>query len=185
MLRDGLKSCNSWKGRAFLVNDFYQLSRLDSSLEPLWIHGAYEIVKNYINDTLKKEQIKLFYEIVNSHELPDGFEVPSIPNVPSSPVRVMHEGWKIGSPTWVFMGRNKPGCSQSISKDWVAVQRTVPENMWKNFDPDIPKTVWIAYNINKQMYNLENLENSTTDCIGPAFDFDELVKAVKKQELQF
>jgi hypothetical protein len=179
MLQDGLSACKSWKGKALLVNDFYQSRRIDSSLEPMWIHGAYEIVKNYIDDTLQKDQIKFFYDIIRSHELPDGFEVPSMPNVPSSPIRIMHEGWKIGSPTWIFMGRNQLGASVHVSGDWIAVKRTIPSEIYKLFDPQLPDTIWMAYNTKIQMGSM----NSSQDVgeMGPAMDFEDLVEAIEKK----
>lgn len=179
MLQESLSASKSWKGKALLVNDFYQSRRIDGSLEPMWIHGAYEIVKHYIDDTLKKEQIKLFYDIIRSHELPDGFEVPSMPNVPSSPIRIMHEGWKVGSPTWIFMGRNEPGSAIHVNGDWVAVKRTITAEIFKFFDPQLPNTIWMAYNTKIQMANMDSPQDDGV--IGPAMDFEVLAEAIDKR----
>jgi hypothetical protein len=179
MLQENLLTCRSWKGKALLVNDFYQSRRIDGSLEPLWIHRAYELVKNYIDDTLQQGQIKLFYDIIKSHELPDGFEVQSMPNVPNSPIRIMHEGWKVGSPTWIFMGRNQPEAAIHVSENWIAVKRTVPSNIYRHFDQEIPDTIWMAYNTKIQIGNMNDSQDHGV--IGPAMDFEVLKEAIEKR----
>jgi hypothetical protein len=91
----------------------------------------------------------------------------------------MHEGWKIGSPTWIFMGRNQLGASVHVSGDWIAVKRTIPSEIYKLFDPQLPDTIWMAYNTKIQMGSM----NSSQDVgeMGPAMDFEDLVEAIEKK----
>jgi hypothetical protein len=177
MLYEKLSSSNSIKEKAFFIMEHYNSRRLNSSLEPIWIHKAYEYVQQYLDDKLDQSLSKPFYEVVNSHCLKDGTEVPSFPNKPSSPVRIMHEGWKIGTPTWIFMGRNESGAVTELPNGWVVVKRVVPTSFQKLFDPDIPLQIYFAYNINDQM----GLGADTANSIGPSLDFDELCLEIEKQ----
>ena len=178
MLYENLSSAKSIKEKTGLIFDFYQKRRLEDSHEPLWTHKAYEIIKQYLDDELKKEDLGLLYEIIKSHMMPDGAEVPAIPNVPSSPVRIMHERWKIGTPTWIFMGRSLTGSTRQITPKWIAVKREIPEKLSSLFDPQIPTTIWLAYNLDKQM----GLDEKNSNCIGPTLYFDKLVDEVVKNE---
>lgn len=177
MLYETLINCKSIKEKAFHIMDFYKSRRIQSSLEPIWIHRAYELVQQYLDDKLEKDNLRNLYEIVNSHCMEDGTEVPSFPNRPSSPARIMHEGWKIGTPTWIFMGRNEYGAARDLNKGWVAVKRTVPQKFQKLFDPDIPLDIWFAYNLNDQM----GIGAETANSIGPSLDFDELCHEIDRQ----
>mgnify|MGYP006275835139 CR=1 FL=1 len=175
-LVQALECAKSWKGKACLINDFYESRRIKGSLEPIWIHRAYEIVKDYLDDKLDVNLVKIFYDIVRSHELKDGEEVPSNPSVPSSPIRIMHEGWKIGTPTWIFMGRNFSDSARQINSEWVAVSRKVPEQFHRLFTPGVPDTVWLAYSVKNQM-DFEGKQ--PVSWVGPACDLEDLVEVLE------
>ena len=176
MLSEFVDSCKSIKGKAALIYDFYKSRRLQSSLEPMWIHEAYDIVKKYLNDEIQKEEMPTLYDIIKSHSLPDGTEVSMNPNMPRSGIRIMHEGWKIGTPTWIFMGRSLPDAIKVIGSKWIAVKREVPTEYMKLFDPELPNVIWFAYHLDKMMGIKEQ------NCIGPSLDYDALVEEIEKQK---
>ena len=178
MLCESIASCKSIKEKAFLIMEHYKSSRLDNSMEPIWIHRAYEIVQEYLDDKLDKNNVNHFYDIVKSHQLPDGTEVPSFPNKPNSPVRIMHEGWKIGTPTWIFMGRKQSGAVKEFKNGWVVSRRVVPQPFQKLFDPSIPLVIYFAYNVRDQM----GMSADTANCIGPAMDLNDLHLAIERQD---
>jgi hypothetical protein len=172
---ESLIAATSIKEKVAIICDFYKSKRLDNNLEPMWIHRAYEIAQHYLDDKLPKEEMGILHEVIRSHLMPDGTEVLSMPNVPKSPIRIMHQGWKIGTPTWIFMGRNEPDAVTDLGKKWVAVKRTVPPDLYKSFDPKIPDAIWLAYNLEKQ-FGLDS-----KNCIGPALYLNQLVKIVEEQ----
>ena len=108
MLRNELLNCQNLEGKSNLIWQHYTNRKLNSNLEPKWVHAAYDLVRRYNEDpsSLNKEETSMFKELVYSHEMADGAEVQSFPHIPRSPVRIMHDGWKIGTPTWIFMGRS-------------------------------------------------------------------------------
>lgn len=168
-----LKSCKNPREKAQIIWDFYQSARLQSDLEPVWIHPDYELVQKYLENSIKKEELLRVAELIKSHEMPDGTEVSQYRGKPKSPVRIVHQGWKIGSPTWVFMGRNlHPNATQYLGKGWVAVCREVPSDLYKLFDSSIPNLVWVAYSLNKSM--------TDEDWIGPAVFYDEFILALER-----
>lgn len=179
MLRDELAVCTTPQEKAARIWANYVSRKLHSNLEPEWTHPAYELLRQFSVDPalVPQDNIRLIKEMMASFEMPDGFEVSSFPNVPKSPVRIMHDGWKIGTPTWVFMGRSENQHARALGHDWVAVAREVPEDLAKNFDPRLPRLVWIAYNTKEPM----GLTAISNNCIGPAIYFDELVSALESK----
>ena len=172
---ESLIAATSIKEKVAIICDFYKSKRLDNNLEPMWLPRAYDIAQHYLDDKLPKEEMGILHEVIRSHLMPDGTEVLSMPNVPKSPIRIMHQGWKIGTPTWIFMGRKEPDAVTDLGNKWVAVKRTVPPDLYKSFDPKIPDTIWLAYNLEKQ-FGLDS-----KNCIGPALYLNQLVKIVEEQ----
>jgi len=180
MLRDDLLDCKTLEEKSKIIWQHYEKRKLDSNLEPNWTHAAYDLVLRYNENpsALKNEESSVLKELIYSHEMLDGTEVQSFPHIPRSPVRIMHDGWKIGTPTWIFMGRSLNfNLIRSLGNDWIAVGREVPADLCHLFDPTMPKIAWIAYNINDQM----GLNAQTANCIGPALYFNELIEALEKQ----
>lgn len=174
MLRQMLINSKSLKDKAGHCWEFYISRKLKNDMEPNWTHLAYQAIKEYFDGDMQKKDFVA--EIVHSHELADGSTVSSFPGIPNSPRRVLHDGWKIGTPTWVFMGRNEHGAVTRINEKWVAVKRTIPDQIFKeNFSNDLPRDVWIAYNIDKQM----GTTASTANCIGPAFSYEQILDNLK------
>jgi len=174
-LFENLMIAKTLKEKAAIVWNHYESRKLNSSLEPNWIHVAYEEVKKFI-DGDKDADEQFVQEIVHSHALRDGISVSAFPGVPSSPMRIIHDGWKSGTPTWIFMGRSFPEAVQDIGNGWVAVSRSLPPEVYKLIDPKTaPATLWIAYHRDLQM----GLSALTANCVGPAMSFDELLIGVE------
>lgn len=171
-----IKETKNPREKAEIIRDFYLSRKLQGDLEPSWVHPSYDLIEKYLNNSLQKKDLYQLAEVLKSHEQPDGKEVPQFVNRPGGPLRIMHEGWKIGSPTWVFMGRNlHPNAVQYLGNNWVAVCREVPVELYKLFDPSIPNLVWIAYHRQNSMTFTES-EN----CIGPAVFYDVFMKLTAK-----
>ena len=148
---------------------------MDSPLEPEWVHLSYDLAFRYLDDQhLSDEEILDLHSIVESHCLVDGFSVPSFPGFPTSAERIMHEGWKAGTSTWVFMGRNVQN-AHIIKGRWVAVSRSLPKDLFDLLDQeDICDTLWIAYNLDFPF----SASHDSEKCIGPTMFYDDLKEAV-------
>lgn len=145
--------------------------------EPKWIHAGYELVYKYLHDEILDSKSEQFiHEIVKSHSLKDGFAVPAFPEKPSGPMRIIHDGWKAGTPSWVFMGRSlTPESVVPLRDGWIAVQRTLPTSIYELIDSEnAPPTLWIAYNVENQM------GMTGMNVIGPAIYFDQLVSVLEE-----
>lgn len=176
-LRESLSLADSIEDKCKLIWQHYENRKLTNSFEPNWIHAGYELVYKYLQgEKLDSKSMQLVQEIVNSHSLEDGFSVPAFPEKPSGPMRIIHDGWKAGTPSWVFMGRSlTPESVVPLKNDWIAVQRTLPSSVYELIDSDqAPPTLWIAYNLNNQM------GLTGTNVIGPAIYFDELISVVEQ-----
>lgn len=173
-LFENIQAANTLKEKANIVWKHYESRKLNSDLEPKWIHAAYEAVNKFVEGTASDEEKQLAKEVVMSHSMKDGHSVPAFPEMPSSPMRIIHDGWKSGTPTWVFMGRGiSPDSIQDIGEGWVAVKRTLPLEFYKDIDPTAPQTLWIAYHRDQQM----GTSALTSNCVGPACSLDDLLNA--------
>lgn len=180
MLFEQVRACTSLQDKAKRVWEHYLERRLPNNMEPAWTHMAYELIQRYANDpaSVTDKDLLMVKDTIYSHEMPDGTEVASFPNVPQSPVRIMHEGWKIGTPTWVFMGRNhETGKVLSLGQGWISVLRHVPEELHYHFDSAMPKDAWIAYNLKDQM----GMSALTANCVGPELYFHDLITSLERQ----
>lgn len=157
------------------------------TLEPNWIHAGYELVKKYAEwdgvgkfpEGVDEDENHLVVEICHSHGLKDGFSVPAFPGRPDSPQRIIHDGWKSGTPSWIFMGRAlTPESVVHLGAGWVAVQRTLPDELYQQMDQKAaPATLWMAYHMDTQM----GLTALTSNVIGPAVSFSQLWEAVNAE----
>ena len=157
----------------------YESRKLNSALEPAWIHAGYELVKDFIDNKLEEGNLSIVLEILHSHSLPDGSGVLAFPNQPKGPQRIIHDGWKAGTPSWIFMGRNlAPENVKYLGERWVAVQRSLPPEMYKLIDPSAaPPTLWMAYHLDNQM----GLTALTSNVIGPAIYFEDLIETIEAE----
>ena len=90
------------------------------------------------------------------------------------PDRVIHDGFKVGTTSWVFMGRkNSPVYPvKYMGKTLYAVGRTVPpsiQKMLKPVHPELGNTVWCAYDLTGE-FGVE---------IGPLFSLDQVVEVAR------
>lgn len=163
--------------KAKVVWDHYLSRRLDDLIEPPWIHFGYELVQKFVTgEKLQADQLELIDQIIASHSLKDGHEVPAFPGQPQSPMRIIHDGWKAGTPTWIFMGRSLTTASISnMGGGWWAVQRTIPVEFYQEMDQDAaPPTLWMAYKEDRQM----GITALSSNVVGPAISFTQLWQAV-------
>lgn len=150
---------------------------LRNELEPNWVHVGYSLIHKFIlGEKLDAGELELVDQIIASHSLKDGHTVPAFPGQPKSPMRIIHDGWKAGTPTWIFMGRSlTPKSVVHLGGGWVAVQRTLPDEFFKDMDKQAaPATLWMAYNMDQQM----GLTALTSNVVGPAVSFNQLWDAV-------
>ena len=158
----------------------YQSRKLNSALEPTWVHAGYELVKKFLDgDKLEPDDLHLVKEMIHSHSLADGTSVAAFPNIPKSPQRIIHDGWKAGTPSWIFMGRSlAPENVKYLGERWVAVQRTLPPEFYKLIDKSAaPASLWMAYNLDKQM----GITALSSNVIGPAIFFDQMIEAIEEE----
>lgn len=177
VLKESLSSCKTLKEKVSVILSHYASRKINGPLEPEWIHVAYELLQKFADDKASKNDYVLIKDLIASHEISDGSDVWSIPGIPSSPKRIIHDCWKVGSPTWVFMGRNNPNSAFFLIDDWIAVRRKIPESIFKMFNQDLPDETWIAYNRKQQM----GTTTTTANCIGPAFSWQQLINAVEEK----
>lgn len=196
-LSKAISEATSYKDKAQLVWDHYLSRQLPSAyveggniigtLEPNWIHSGYELIRKFLDNenssgdqrSLSPDELKSINQIIESHALNDGVSVPAFPGQPKSPMRIIHDGWKAGTPSWIFMGRAlTPESFVHLGAGWVAVQRTIPDEFYAQMDQQAaPATLWMAYNRDKQM----GLTALTSNVIGPAISFDQLWDAVNAE----
>jgi hypothetical protein len=192
-LSTAIAAAPTYKAKAQVVWDHYVRRQLpavmmnniilQNELEPNWIHFGYELIHKFIfsrvGEKLDADELELVDQIIVSHSLKDGHTVPAFPGQPKSPMRIIHDGWKAGTPTWIFMGRSlTPKSVVHLGGGWVAVQRTIPDEFYNDMDKQAaPATLWMAYNTNQQM----GLTALTSNVVGPAVSFNQLWDAVNAE----
>lgn len=179
-LAQRIKDAKTLEQKAQVVWDHYESRRLQGPLEPHWIHEAYKPIQTILTGRrVRGEDRDYVREIVHSHGLPDGYTVQAFPGMPGSPVRVIHDGWKVGTPTWIFMGRNlTPDAVKYLGEGWVAVKRTAPPEIFRKLaHGDMPDTLWIAYQLDQPMGG----SALTANCIGPCFDLEDVIEGVEDE----
>lgn len=156
--------------------DYYCDSK-NKEFEPQWTHQAFEIVKKNIDSQILDQKEQYFLKkIIQSYELEDGSEVSDFPNKP--PNRIIHDGWKAGSATWIFMGRKL--CDAVEKGDWVIIHRTLPQDLYSKINSDFaPPTLWLAYHKRNQMMIAEN-----KNVVGPAIYSNQIIYEIDNMEHQ-
>jgi hypothetical protein len=155
----------------------YQDRKLKNEFEPEWTHECYELIFKAIGQKLSQMEYWIASEVVKSHSLPDGIAVPVNKKQPSGEERIIHDGWKAGSISWIFMGRSlKADSVLPLSKNWVAVQRTLPDEIYNLIDTNLaPATLWMAYNTKIPL----NILHENKNCVGPSIYLEDLKKCIK------
>jgi len=174
-LQEQISQKETFKEQVEVLKNFYLSKKMDSPLEPEWIHLSYELAFRYLDGVhLTDDEILDLNSVVQSHSLVDGTSVPAFPGVPNSPERMMHDGWKAGTATWVFMGRSSEN-AHILKNRWVAVSRTLPQALFEQINSnDTTDTLWIAYNLDFPFGS----KYEQKKCIGPAIFYEDLKKIV-------
>lgn len=153
--------------------DHYLSRKRNDSFEPNWILRPYELAKLYAESEGKPDGFSdndyfLLNETIKSHSQKNGNEVPVKTGFPNEGSRVMHDCWKAGSFTWIFMGRAEAK-DAFLHKEFVILSRTLPDDLYKVIDKSIfaPQTLFAAY-------NLFDVSKNT----GPAVCLDDLLNAL-------
>jgi hypothetical protein len=142
----------------------YSKRIMRNDLEPKWVLNEYSIIQRFLKkEDLNPNELKTIKMMVESYDLPDGAEVSSFPQMPNSPKRIIHDGCKAGSFTWVFMGRSTENTFKH-KDEWIISKREIPEEFYALLDQDLaPKILWIAYKLNEDQR------------IGPAVEYNQIV----------
>ncbi len=116
------------------------------------------------------DMLKQFEEnTLDSLLIPDGFVASGGGFFPD---RVIHDGFKVGTTSWIFMGRkNSPVVPIKYHGHTLyATNRTIPDEIarkLKTTHPELGFTMWCAYDLDGK-YGVE---------IGPCFSLDQIQQA--------
>lgn len=159
---------------------FHLSRRLTGDLqkyEPNWVHPIYQMAKDYLDyperfqgDDLEDAANTLLavadHRIVTQEWLGMG--------------RLIHEGWKVGTPTWAFMGRGTGHLSFAPGNaDLVVCCRVIPPEL-RGYFPDTGGCweVWIAYSKSEPL----GATALTANCYGPCECKDELLAVIRDDQ---
>jgi hypothetical protein len=155
-----------------MVWEHYLSRKRQDNLEPSWILRPYTIIKRYLDnpsDSYDDEERFILSETIKSHLQEDGTEVPVKTGFPNEGSRIMHDCWKAGSFTWVFMGR-VDSKDALVKGDYVIIDRTLPDNLYDMIDKDMaPQTLYAAYHISDESKN-----------IGPGVYLTDILKKIEE-----
>jgi hypothetical protein len=167
----------------------YEVSRRIDGYEPNYIISPYDVIyayagknpdgtasktsgikalhKAYGDDYSDEAILKLFEEdALDALLTPDGSVSKGGGLFPD---RVIHDGYKIGTTSWIFMNRkfSKVYPIKYMNHKLYAVCRAIPENMQKLLKPVHPElgyNMWCAYDLDGR-FGVE---------IGPCFSLDQI-----------
>ena len=160
-----INTSSSFEDKCGAVWEHYISRKLKNNFEPFWTHYPYTLVRKFLDkSSLNQEENFVLQETVKSHQQIDGTEVPIKNGFPNEGTRVMHDCWKAGSFTWIFMGRSFAEATQY--NDFVVVSRTLPIEIYEMIDTNAPQTLYGAYLIDKP------------SIVGPAVDTESLFEAI-------
>lgn len=173
---DEFESIRDPKDRCLFIWDHYLSRKRKDDYEPDWILEPYALVKKFIDlqdgADLDEKEYFILNETIKSHLQADGTEVPVKTGFPNEGSRIMHDCWKAGSFTWLFMGRSE---SNEIfnHKDFVIISRTLPDDLYGLLDKEVfaPQTLFAAY---------KKASNSTN--VGPAVCIDDLLQELEDKK---
>lgn len=167
VLLSSLDKCN-------YIWDHYSNRKRNDEFEPSWILKPYAILKKYIDEpkSLNEKELFILNEMFKSHAQQDGTEVPVKTGFPNEGSRIMHDCWKAGSFTWIFMARKHSNDISFFENEYVFVSRKLPDQLYDLIDKDIfaPQTLFAAYHIFDESKNL-----------GPAVSYDDLRQEIKER----
>lgn len=157
--------------RCSFLWDHYLSRKREDEYEPNWILEPYSLVKKFLDNQqdldsiFEEKDYFVLNETIKSHLQKDGTEVPIRTGFPNEGTRIMHDCWKAGSFTWLFMGRRETK-DIFFKNNFVVFSRTLPDEFYDLLDKDFaPQTLFAAYN------KLDSAKN-----IGPAICLDDLLQ---------
>jgi hypothetical protein len=160
--------------RCSFLWDHYVSRKRQDSFEPSWVLKPYSLVKSFLDLNGKTDGVFsendyfVLNETIKSHLQKDGSEVPIKTGFPNEGSRIMHDCWKAGSFSWVFMGRQTTHDIFDY-KGFTVLSRTLPDHLYDLLDKDFaPQTLFACYNM------LDESKN-----IGPAVCVDDLLQELE------
>lgn len=160
--------------RCSFLWDHYLSRKRQDEFEPSWVLQPYSLVKSFLDAKgeasapLNDGDYFVLNETIKSHLQKDGTEVPIRTGFPNEGSRIMHDCWKAGSFSWVFMGRIE---AKDIFdyKNFVILSRALPDHLYDLLDKDFaPQTLFVAY---------ERTDISKN--VGPAICIDDLIEELE------
>lgn len=147
----------------------YEASKRNDQAEPKWILNPYSMayeykqsgldaLREYYGDEKSDTLIEYAISDLNGLLIKDGTVYESFP----FPPRIIHDGFKVGTTSWVFMGRrhsnvevlSTPKDSLYRGEDIYVVSRVIPSeisNKLKKNHPELEPVVYCGYSFNEQI----------------------------------
>lgn len=165
----------------------YESSKRGDDAEPKWTLNPFDMAYDFVNGGLKsikenwsfdgsdEEICKSVLDYLSPLFIADGTVYESFP----FPPRIIHDGFKVGTVSWVFMGRkhsnvevlNTPKKSVYGGEKIYVVNRIVPSEIFKNIEcnhPEIEPFVYCGYSLDKDI----------KVNIGPCISLDHIVDVI-------
>lgn len=142
------------------IRAWYDAHRGDAAFEPNWTHPLFQAA--FEGD---KEMLEAVKETLS---LPDGSVVEAFPGLPGGPKRLMEDGFKVGTTSWIFFGRKNPAYRKIVGS-WVILGRRWAGNGAINY---------MAFHKDRPM----GLSAMTGQELGPSFDLAEIELAVQQDQ---
>lgn len=171
-----LEAIKDPRDRCLFIWDHYVSRKRNDDYEPDWVLKPYALVKKFIdleeNADLDEKEYFILNETIKSHLQEDGTEVPVKTGFPNEGSRIMHDCWKAGSFTWLFMGRADSN-EVFYHKDFVVISRTLPDHLYSLLDREVfaPQTLFAAYKKADDSMN-----------VGPAVSIDDLLQELENKK---
>lgn len=162
---------------SFLWDHYVSRQRQDE-FEPSWVLKPYLLIKRFLDlegnadAAFSEEDYFMLNETIKSHLQKDSTEVPIRTGFPNEASRIMHDCWKAGSFSWLFMGRLE---TKDVfeHKGFVVISRTLPDHLYDLLDKDFaPQTLFAAYNKTDDSKN-----------VGPAICIDDLIEELENNHV--
>jgi hypothetical protein len=164
----------------------YERSKRNDQAEPKWVLHPYSIaydymksgldgLREYYGDEKSSTLVEYATNDLTGLDIEDGTVYESFP----FPARVIHDGFKVGTTSWVFMGRRNsnvevlttPKNSIYGGEDIYVVSRIIPPEINKKLKkkhPELEPVVYCGYSLNDKI---------KVD-IGPCITSDEVADVV-------
>ena len=128
------------------IKQFYVAHARADQFEPAWVHPAYDTT------WMEMEEMRNFVEIL---KYTGRYRDPIFGD------RYVEEGAKVGTTSWIFMGRKS--CTPEIIDGWCVISREFRS-----------KTYWMAYSMTEPI----GMSAMTDDSIGPYESKEEVVRDI-------